>query len=71
MQNNNPLAIQPRKRYIRSKEAAKHLHISPSTLWHWSKNHKGFPQPIRISNRVTLFDLDAIEAFLASKQKEV
>lgn len=57
-------------RYRRAKEIAQHLCISQSTLWHWAKYRPGFPQPIKAGARVTLFDLDAIEAFLTSKQRE-
>lgn len=59
------------KRYVRAKEAAEYLKIAKSTLWHWSKTRTDFPKPIRAGERVTLFDLDAIEAFLASATKEV
>lgn len=47
-----------RKRYLRAKEAAKHLKIAKSTLWKWSKERgaEGFPQPIKAGERVTLFD---------------
>lgn len=63
-------AVQPRKRYLRAKAAAAYLCIGTSTLWEWTKQKEDFPQPIRPSRSVTLFDLDAIEAFLASKQEE-
>ncbi len=66
--NSLPTTNQPR--YARIKEASAHFRISRSTLWHWSKTKDGFPRPIKAGQRVTLFDLNAIEAWLQS-QKEV
>ncbi len=56
--------------YARPKEACQHLKISPSTLWHWCKTRPDFPKPIKAGQRVTLFDLNAIDAWLQS-QREV
>ncbi|MGE0347702.1 MAG: helix-turn-helix transcriptional regulator [Hydrogenophaga sp.] len=49
---------------MRAKQAAQHFGIAHSTLWLWVKSKEGFPQPIKASARVTLFDIDAIEQFL-------
>ena len=56
--------------YARPKEACRHLQISRSTLWHWCKTRPDFPKPIKAGQRVTLFNLNAIDAWLQS-QKEV
>lgn len=65
----HPVAVsQPR--YARIKEASAHFSISRSTLWHWCKTRPDFPKPIKAGQRVTLFDLNAIDAWLQS-QKEV
>lgn len=63
-----PATNQPR--YARPKEACQHIKVSLSTLWHWCKTREGFPQPIKAGQRVTLFDLNAIDVWLQS-QKEV
>ena len=52
------------KRLARAAKAAAHLDISRSTLWHWAKTRPGFPQPMKVGDRVTLFDLDAIDAYV-------
>lgn len=49
--------------YARAKHAADHFSISKSTLWNWVRR-PGFPQPKRASEKVTLFDLAAIERFI-------
>ena len=52
--------------YGRPKEAAARLGIHPSTLWVWVKEKKGFPQPFKVGTRITMFDLNAIDAWLQS-----
>lgn len=54
-------------RYARARAACSHFQISRSTLWAWVRTRKGFPQPLRAGPKVTLFDLDAIEAFLRAQ----
>lgn len=53
--------------YARAKGAAAHFQIARSTLWLWAKTLDGFPQPIKAGRRVTLFDLNAIDAFIKSR----
>ena len=50
--------------YGRAKDVRAHFKISRSTLWRWIKEREGFPQPIQAGARVTLFDLNAITAYL-------
>lgn len=57
-------AVRIRTNFMRAKQAAQHFGIAHSTLWLWVKSKEGFPQPIKASARVTLFDIDAIEHFL-------
>lgn len=66
--NNSPL---PRR--ARPKEAARYLKIGRSTLFEWCKTRaaEGFPQPLKLSPRVTLFDLDAIEKFIRGQAGKV
>lgn len=54
--------------YRRAKAASAHFQIAPSTLWHWVKNRPGFPQPLKAGEKVTLFDIAAIEAYLKALQ---
>lgn len=51
-------------RYGRPRDVCKYFKISRSTLYLWLKTRQGFPQPIKASEKVTLFDIVAIEAFL-------
>ena len=51
-------------RYARAAGAAIHFSVSKSTIWNWTKNRTGFPAPFKAGERVTLFDLGAIDAYL-------
>jgi predicted DNA-binding transcriptional regulator AlpA len=53
--------------YGRAKDVSAHFKISRSTLWRWIKEREGFPQPIHAGARVTLFDLNAITAYLINQ----
>ena len=57
-------------RYARPQVTAQHFKIGKSTLWAWAKSRPGFPQPIKAGPRVTLFDLDLIDAFIAAQRKD-
>jgi predicted DNA-binding transcriptional regulator AlpA len=52
--------------YARASGASKHFQIARSTLWQWVKR-PGFPQPLKASSRVTLFDIAAIERYLQAQ----
>ena len=52
--------------YARAKIACAHFQIARSTLWQWIKTRKGFPQPLKAGPKVSLHDLNAIDAFLKS-----
>lgn len=64
---NNAMQGEPPKQYARAKKAAAHFQISVSSLWSWAKNRHNFPKPLRAGRRTTLFDIDAIDAFLKSE----
>jgi predicted DNA-binding transcriptional regulator AlpA len=52
---------------IRDKEVAKILSIGRSSVWRMAKNGT-LPAPIKLSERVTVWKLSDIEAFIASKE---
>jgi predicted DNA-binding transcriptional regulator AlpA len=56
-------------RYARARVACAHFLIARSTLWQWTKSRKeaGFPQPLKAGEKVTLFDINAIDAFLKAQ----
>jgi prophage regulatory protein len=41
---------------VRAGAAARMLGIGESTLWRWAKEREGFPQPLRIGPKTTVFD---------------
>ena len=55
--------------YERAKATAQHLKISVSTLWHWSKTRHDCPRPVKAGERVTLFDLAAINEWLRQQRE--
>ena len=60
---------EPQPHYERAKATAQHLKISVSTLWHWSKTRHDFPKPVKAGERVTLFDLAAINEYLRQQRE--
>lgn len=40
--------------------------VSPATLWRWVKDGK-FPAPIRLSGRVTAFEVEKVNAWIKSQ----
>ena len=59
--------LQPKPHYARAKAAYAHFQIARSTLWQWTKSRRGFPQPLKAGEKVTLFDINAIDAFLKAQ----
>ncbi len=59
-------------RLIRINELASHkgrpgmVPVSPATLWRWVKSGK-FPQPIRLSDRVTAWEASKVNAWIQSQ----
>lgn len=52
---------------MRPKKVAELLGIGSATLWRWIHQKPGFPQPIRLSARCTVFKADEIEAWRANQ----
>jgi len=51
-----------RKKYLRAKETAKYLSIGLSTVWLYAKQGKLTPK--KLSERVTVFDIDEVNALI-------
>jgi prophage regulatory protein len=56
---------------LRPKQAAAFLGISPATLWRWTKERKkeGFPQPVRLGPRTTVFVEEQLASFRDMKRE--
>ena len=42
------------------------LPVSPDTIWRWVRGGQ-FPAPFKLSARVTVWDLDQVDAFIAKQ----
>lgn len=42
------------------------LPVSPATVWRWVREGK-FPKPFKLGASVTVWDRDAVDAFLAKR----
>lgn len=62
-----PSPQNPEQRFARAKGACQHFQIARSTLWLWVKTRPGFPKPLKAGEKVTLFDIPAIEEFLRTQ----
>ena len=40
------------------------LPVSPATVWRWVREGQ-FPKPVKLSNRVTVWNLAEVDAFIA------
>ena len=49
-------------KYFRAREAAKYLSVGVSTVWHYAK--QGKLHPIKLSERVTVFKKEDLDAFI-------
>ena len=68
MVSKNPVQGTDQKpHYARAKAACAHFQIARSTLWQWTKSRHGFPHPLKAGEKVTLFDINAIDAFLKAQ----
>lgn len=57
---------------FRPPQAAQFLGIGTSTLWRWVKERPDFPRPVKLSERVTVFDSGELSAWRnAQAVKEV
>ena len=55
------------QRVQRASGVAKSLAVAESSIWRWVAEGK-FPKPIKLGERVTVWDLDDVEAFLAKQR---
>lgn len=51
-------------RYVRPKEAAKYASMSLATFWRLTRENPDFPKLKRPSERITLIDLNELDAYL-------
>lgn len=64
-----------REQLIRINELASHkgrpglIPVSPATLWRWVKAGK-FPEPIRLSERVTAWEASKVSAWIEAQASE-
>ena len=65
-QSNLVQSTHQKPHYARAKTACAHFQIARSTLWQWIRTRPGFPQPLKAGPKVSLHDLNAIDAFLKS-----
>lgn len=58
--------------YLRPAEAARFIGIGLSTLWRYLANHDktGFPQAIKLSDRITVFARADLDAWVQSRNAE-
>ena len=52
-----------KKKYLRAKDVAEYLSIGRSSVWLLSKQNR--LTPIKLSERVTVFDIDEVSIFIA------
>jgi predicted DNA-binding transcriptional regulator AlpA len=62
--NSKPLE----KKYIRVAKLAPELSVSVPTVWRWTKEDPTFPKPIKLSARVTAWQVSQIQDRLDSKK---
>lgn len=57
-------------RFARPSEAAAYCRFSKNTLWRLIANDPTFPRPLKAGQRVTLIDLNEVDAWLAKNRRE-
>lgn len=56
---------------FRIKQAAQYLGMGESTVWRKAKTDPDFPQPIKLSERVTAWRVADLEAYIERQASEV
>ena len=56
---------------FRIKQAAQYLGMGESTVWRKAKTDPDFPKPIKLSERVTAWRVDDLEAYIERQASEV
>lgn len=49
-----------------TKDKPGRLPVSPSTIWRWVREGR-FPKPFKLSDSVTVWEVEAVEAFLSQQ----
>ncbi|WOB10765.1 helix-turn-helix transcriptional regulator [Piscinibacter gummiphilus] len=69
LQANPAIDVAQPRRWIRVKELAKTLTASEPTVWRWARE-KRIPAPVKLGPRLTAWDSNAIDAWMAKKASE-
>jgi len=56
------------QRTIRIKDLAVKLQVSPPTIWKYVREMPGFPQPYKLSEKVTVWDGAEVELWLTNRR---
>lgn len=56
----------PATGFVRQSKLLPIIGISPSTLWRWV-NNKTFPQPVKLSAKVTAWKAEEVREWIASQ----
>ena len=54
--------------YVSDRDLAKRYGVSRTTPWDWARLKPDFPQPVKLSERITRWRLDEIEAWEAAQR---
>lgn len=55
------------REYLRATSLARLLGVHRSTLWRWAKELSGFPKPLKVTEGVTLWSVEEVQAWLRQK----
>ena len=55
---------------LRPRACALALGVSTVTLWRWSRQHGGFPQPFRIGKQAIAWDEGEVLAWLETRREK-
>ena len=59
-------SVQETKRGLRAAQVAQKLGVSVPTVWRYHRDNPRFPRARKLSERVTVFAEDEVDAFLAA-----
>ncbi|WP_083582162.1 helix-turn-helix transcriptional regulator [Halomonas aestuarii] len=62
------LARRQERRQARPRQVAKYLEVSIATVWRWAAERPDFPRSRKIGPRVTVWDLNEIDAWVDAQQ---
>lgn len=52
------------QKYIRAKELAKYMNVSPTTVWWMARNKETFPKPKKLTSQLTVWDIEEINKYM-------